>query len=724
MSKQGQSGFAAREFQTAVNHFQSGNLQQAEAILKRIPGNPEAAFLLGLIYNREGKYALAIDSLKRAIALKPTPSDFHSQLGMAYAQSEQLDEAVASFRKAVALQPNHPQLHNNLGTALKEQGKLDEAAAAFENAIRLKPDYALAYNNLGNVLHARGQLDLAAQCLNNALALNPDYVDARNNLGDVLEQQGKLDDAAACYQAVLARGATDLRALNNLGNVYRTQGKFNEAESLFLKALDLDPSTAETHSNLGFTYFNQGKLAEAADCFRRAIALKPGLAIAHRNLGAALNGLGQYDDALDAVRKALEFSPQDSDAYSTLLFISQFSQKVSQAELLVEHLRFAKRFEAPLKPAWCKHDNIRDPAKRLKIGYVSADFRSHAVAAFIEPVLANHDRSQFEIFCYYNHAQRDKVTERINALVEHWVPCVGLNDDQLTERIRADGIDVVIDLSGHTAGNRMLALARKPAPVQITYLGYPSTSGLSAMDYRITDVYADPPGSEAWYREQLLRLPDSLCVYHPVTAMPKVTALPALENGYVTFGSFNNSNKIDTNTITLWAKILSALPSSRLLMLTVPEGERRESIARQFEQAGVKRSRIDFHGKLPSQDFHAMLTHADIALDPLLITGGTTTCESLWMGVPVVVLSGQRFIHRVGFSFLSSAGLAQYAAATPEDYIKTALDAASNLPRLADLRRSLRDRLQASPLMDPVRFTRHFEHALRHAWQRWCEGSD
>ncbi|MBI1891038.1 MAG: tetratricopeptide repeat protein [Burkholderiales bacterium] len=711
------------EFQVAVGHFQSGNLQQAENLLKKIQDNPDAFFVLGLICARQGRLDEAIERYRQAVALKPDVADFYSQLGMACAQTNRLDDAIQHFREAVRLQPELAACHNNLGTALKDRGDLDQAAAAFEIAVRLKPDYALAHNNLGNVLHAQGKRDAAAQCFRNALAIDPNFIDARNNLGDVLEAQGRLDDAAACYLAVLAAGTPDMRACNNLANVYRTQGKFNEAVALFQQAQAIDPNVAETHSNLGYAYFCQGRLGEAEMCFRMALKLKPDLAVVHHNLGAALNGLGRSEEALVSITKALELQPDYADAFSTLLFVSQFTSSISREALLEEHLRFAERFETPLKASCRPHANARDANKRIKIGYVSADFRSHAVAAFMQPILASHDASVFEIFCYYNHAQCDRVTERMQSLVHHWMPCVAMNDEQLAERIRADGIDVLVDLSGHTGGNRMLTFARKPAPVQMTYLGYPGTSGLSTMDYRITDRRADPDGSDRFYSERLLRLPDGLCCYQPMVEMPEVLPSPALINGFLTFGSFNKSNKIDLPTIALWARLLCAVPSSRLVMVTIPEGERREWITRQFEAAGVARSRIDFHASLPAREFHNLMGQVDIALDPLLVTGGTTTCESFWMGVPVIVLVGEDYIHRVGYSFLCSAGLTQFAAMTQDDYIRIGVEAAADIPRLAQLRASMRTQVATSPLMDKTRFTRNLENAYRQAWKHWCENA-
>jgi protein O-GlcNAc transferase len=711
-------------FQTAVTHYQLGNLQAAQAILEAIGAQPDALHLLGILHIRQARYEAAIMSLERAISINFDVADYHYQLGIAHAQQKEWVNAVKYFRHSIRLQPGLAVAHNNLGMMLKELEHIDEAAREFQYAIQLKPDYAIAHQNLGNIFLQQKQFALAEQCYRNALMLRPESADTQHNLALVLEHMGRLDEAAACYLALLSGGDRMYSTYNNLGNIYAHQDKLADALDMLYKALELNTEAAETHCNLGYVFVMQGNLGAAVQSLERAIALQPNLSMAYLNLSGALCGLGDHEAATHCIRHAMAMHTDNSEIHGNLLFVSQFLHALPPATLLDEHLQFARRFELPHRAAWSPHSNIADPAKRLKIGYVSADFRSHAVAAFIEPVLANHNRGRFEIFCYYNHAKHDAVTARLIGLSDHWFSCVGVADDELAERIRSDGIDLLVDLSGHTGGSRLLSFVRKPAPVQLTYLGYPGTTGLSSIDYRITDGYADPVGSEMFYTEKLLRLPDSLCCYRPPEAMPEIAPLPALKNGYLTFGSFNNSSKIDLSAIALWSKILLALPNSRLLMVTIPEGDRRERIAQQFEQAGVLRSRIDFYGVLPAREFHALFMQVDLALDPLLVTGGTTTCESLWMGVPVIVLRGERFIHRVGYSFLCSAGLARFAAASIDEYVQIAVNAAADIEGLAQLRLGLRAQLACSALMDQQRFTRNLEQLYRDAWRIWCSSKE
>jgi protein O-GlcNAc transferase len=568
-----------------------------------------------------------------------------------------------------------------------QNGNLAAAEAGYRWVIAHAPLHCFAFNNLGTLLHRQRQFDSAVQCYREALRIQPDYPDACNNLGTALKALGRLDEAVAAYREALRIKPDYHDAHYNLGNVLHDQRQLDQAIAAYQEALRLKPDYPEVWNNLGSAYKRQGKLEEAIACFKKSLALRPDKHNVHNNL----------------------------------LYAMQSSAEHSQAEAFAAHLAFAERFETPLQKNWRAHLNTPDPNKRLKVGYVSADFRQHAVANFIEPVLAHHDKTQVEIACYYNDIRQDSVTDRIRSLADHWTPCVGISDEQLAERIRSDGIDILVDLSGHTGGNRLLAFARKPAPVQITYLGYPGTSGLSAIDYRITDHDADPQGSEQYYREKLLRLPHSLCCYRPATGMPDVSPLPALQNGFPTFGSFNNFNKIDHATIALWARILNALPGARLLMLTVPEGERRQWLARQFDALGISAERLEFRGFLPMNEFQEVFRQVDIALDPLQFAGGTTTCESLWMGVPVIMQIGQRLINRIGYSFLHAAGFPMYAAASLDDYVRIAIETASQLPQLAQLRSSMREQLAVSPLMDETGFTRNLEQAYRTCWMQWCK---
>ena len=710
--------------QAALEHHQAGRLPQAEAhyrqILHRQPNHSDALHYLGVIACQSGQHDIAVELIRKAISANPLSPIYYNNLGNALNGQGKPDGAIASFLQALSFKPDFAEAHYNLGNALRDQGKLDAAIASYQKALLAKPDFAAASNNLGTTLKAQGKLDEAIASYRRALSFKPDFADAHNNLGIALKAHGKLDEAITSFLHALSLKPDYAEAHYNLGNALRDQGKSDAAVSSYQRALSFKPDLAEAHYNLGLVLQKNGKPDEAIVCHRRALSLKPDYAEAYNNWGAALLDQGKRDDAVALYRKALSVKPDYAGAYSNLLYATQLYAMESPAKVIQECEQFAAHFEAPLRPQWQRHRNIREPGRRLKVGYVSGDFRRHAVAYFIEPVLARHDKGQVEIFCYYSHTQHDEFSERLKGYSDHWLNCKSMTDDQLAERIRCDGIDILVDLSGHTAHNRLLTFARKPAPIQITYLGFQGNNGLAAMDYRLTDAYIDPAGSEASCTEKLLRLPDSLWCHRPGNDMPEIQVLPARQNGYMTFGSFNNFSKIDKQCVELWARLLRAVPDARLLMVTVPEGESRRQLTEQFASLQVSAQRLLFHARLPPSEFYRVLQQADLALDPVSVHGATTTCESLWLGVPVVSLVGTRFAARFGLGILSAAGLQEFAATSAEEYIKIAVNVAKNVPRLAQLRAGLRARMAGSPLMDEVKITRSLEKIYRDVWAKWC----
>lgn len=543
----------------------------------------------------------------------------------------------------------------------------------------------LDYKNKGDAFLDQGDWAMASIFYRQAIAINPGNAVTHNNLGLALAEQRQYDAAVAHLKQAILLNQNSFNAHYTLGTIAQRLGDLDEAIAHFWNAVSAKPDFSEALDYLGFLFREKGDTQKSVECYRRALAINPLSPVTH----------------------------------SSLLFALLFDETLTPSELHAEHVRFAERFEAPLTDSGQSHCNEKNLHRRLKIGYVSPDFRRHSVALFMMPVLIHHDKEQFEIFCYYNHATGDDFTNRFASVADHFIACSMMSDDELCERIRADKIDILIDLTGHTAENRMLAFARKPAPVQITYLGYPGTSGLSAMDYRLTDNYTDPEGSDRYYTEKLLRLPDSMWCYQPEEA-DDVTPLPALENGYLTFGSFNNVNKVGDDCIKLWANLLRSIPTARMLMATVPEGEIRERLKQRFTVNGVASDRITFCGKLPKNEFLQLFQQVDISLDPFPINGATTTCESLWQGVPVLTLIGNRFLTRAGLSILSAAKLSEFAAATEADYLNTATELANNLPRLAGIRAGMREHLLASPLLDVKRFTQNLENLYRQAWATWC----
>jgi len=605
-----------------------------------------------------------------------------------------------------------------LGTALSIQRK--DALGALQKASELLPEDAEVHNNLAMALQAGGQIERAINSYFRALEINPSFAGAHYSLGNALRDIGQLDDAIASYRRALQIKSDYAEAHNSLGNALRDIGQFDDAIASYHRALQIKSDYAEAHNNLGNALRDIGQLDNAIASYRRALQIKSEYAEAHSNLGNALRDIGQLDDAIASYQLALQIKPDLVSGHSNLLMVLQFAPRFTQEEVFSAHRRFGEQFETTLKPHWPTHANHRDPDKRLRIGYVSGDFRAHAVAFFIEPVIANHDKSCVEIFCYANSVRHDAITDRLMAAADHWIPCFGMSDVQLAQRIGDDGIDILVDLAGHSEHNRLLVFARKPAPIQITYLGYPGTSGLSAMDYRLTDRYTEP-GGDQYYTEKLLRLPDSIWCYRPAEDMSAVTPLPALGNGYLTFGSFNNANKIGSECIALWSRLMHSVPSARLMLVAIPEGKARLGLSKQFRAHGIADERIHYVGKLPPQEFRRMLQQVDITLDPLPVNGATTTCESLWMGIPVLTLVGERFQSRAGLSVLSAAQLPDFAAPTADALIKTAQLLANNLPLLSNIRAGLREHLITTPLFDQKLFTRNLESLYRDVWRRYVQ---
>jgi predicted O-linked N-acetylglucosamine transferase (SPINDLY family) len=715
-------------FELALGHHQSRRLAEAEAIYRQIlavePRHADALHLLGVIAGQTGRNDLAVDLIGQVIALKPGDFEAYNNLGVVLRDNGQLDEAIVAYRQAIALKPNYAEAHNNLGNALQDKGQADEAVAAYRQAIALSPNYAEAYINLGNGLLDKGQLDEAIAAYRQAVALNPHLPAAHNNLGNALRDKGQLNEAiASCRQAVALNPRLPA-AHNNLGNALQDKGQLDEAIAAHRQAIALKPNYAEAQSNLGNALLAKGQLNAAIAAYRQAIALKPNLPQAYLNLGTALLDTGHLDEAIAAYRQACALKPNNSEAHSNVALALHYHPGVEARAIAEEHERWQRQHAEPLRPFIKPHANDRDPQRRLRVGYVSADFCEHSVAFFLEGVLACHDAGQVEVFCYANVARPDAVTARLQRLAGHWREISRRADVEVAELIRHDQIDILVDLAGHTAGHRLLLFARQPAPVQVSWLGYPDTTGLQAMDYRLTDALADPPGTtEHLHSEQLIRLPESAWCYRPAAEAPPVSVLPALAAGQITFGCFNALPKISGPQLQLWSGILRDVPGSRLLLKNrgLRDPSTQEHLRARLEEAGVAQERIELVAYARNLAEHlALYSRVDIALDTFPYHGTTTTCEALWMGVPVVTLAGKTHTSRVGVSLLTNAGLSELIARSPEEYAQLAATLAGDLPRLSRLRGTLRGRLEQSPLMDAPRFARDIEAAYRTMWRHWC----
>ena len=661
--------------------------QQAEATMHGGPGQHEIDVLVSL-FNQ--KRYIEAEPLARSM----TESFQHygvgwKVLGVVFQRTGRSAHALAPMQKAAALLPSDAEAHSNLGVALKDLGQLDAAVASYRRALEIKPDLAEAHNNLGAALKDLEQLDAAVASYRRALEIKPDFAEAHSNLGAALKDVGQLDSAVATYR----------------------------------RALEIKPDFAEAHSNLGNALQDLVQLDAAVASYRRALEIKPDLAEAHYNLGNALQDLVQLDAAVASYRRALEIKPDFDKAHSNLLFCLSHDATVDAETLFAEHCRFGGQFEVPLRAGWPQHTNSRNPERRLQVGFVSGDLRNHSVASFIEPVLAHlSGHPQLSLHAYSNHAIEDAVTQRLRGYLTHWHPIVGLSDVALAQKVREDGIDILIDLSGHTAKNRLLTFARKPAPIQITWIGYPNTTGLQAMDYVLKDRFNAPYGAyERYYVEKLARLPSS-GTFLPAKDAPPVNDLPALSNGSVTFGSFNRSSKLGDGVIALWSQVLRAVPGSRLLVGSVGEGSLRANLMERFARCGVAADRLMFQPRMVMSAYLALHHQVDFILDTFPYTGGTTTSHALWMGVPVLTMTGPSSMQCQCAGMLRRVGLTDWVAGDAEDFVRRAVGWAGRLDELAGLRAGMRDRLLSSPLRQPATVARGLEAALRVMWRRWCEG--
>ena len=538
--------------------------------------------------------------------------------------------------------------------------------------------------------------------------------------GRAERERGEPAAALATLEAALRQDAGDAAVLAELGLTHRALGRGDAARALLERAAASAPGSVLPLLYLGNLAHESARLDDALAAYRAALAIDGRNAALHYNLALTLMSCGEAADAVEAFRACLAEAPDYADARSSLLFALNLSDRAGTEDTVAEHFEWGRRIADPL---WRERgfSNAPEPQRSLRVGYVSADFFGHAAADFIHSFLPQHERGRYEITCYCNA----HLPEASYHLYGHtWRDISALDDAQAASLIEQDAIDILVDLSGHTRGNRLLVFARKPAPLQLTFLGYPNTTGMRAMDYRLTDAYADPPGaSERRYRERLLRLPHGLWCYRPpAEGMPEAGALPALSKGHVTFGSMNNVAKLNAGLVGLWADLLLRVGDAHLLLATIPPGSTRERLLRVFVAKGIDIRRIEFSDRLPKSGFQALHKQVDIALDAYPCNGGATTCETLWLGVPVVSLAGEAFRSRAGVSLLSAAGLPQLVAHSGAEYLDIAASLARDRERLGQLRAGLRESLRASPLMDAAAFARALEAQYRGAWREWCAG--
>ena len=742
----------------ALAHHQAGRLGEAKALYSRIlaasPQHADALHFMGLLACQIKQHDAGLALIRESIALHPN-AIYYNNLGNMLRDSGARDEAVQAYRSAISLKADYAEAYSNLGNVLRENGDAKGALEQCARALELHPGYAQAYNNLGNALKDLGELEAAAASYGKAIAANPNFVEAHMNLGHVRRAQGDLDGAAASYRSsaalapqmaaahdglgglalfrgevnaaiehyrrVVALDPQSAQACNTLGNALNAAGRVGEAIPVYEQAIALDPEFPDAWHNLANALRRQGVPTRAVVCARRAIELRGDTPSFHNNLGAILADLSQFDAALECYRAARALDPDFGESHTCVLFGQSYVTEWSAQTHLADARYFGERMAARAKPYrhWPVLDAVRGSARALKVGFVSADFRKHPVGYFLECVLSHLDRSRIEPIAYSNGLQSDELTARIKPRFAAWHHVADMSDAALAQAIHDEGIDILVDLSGHTGRNRLPMFAWRPAPVQVSWLGYFATTGLAEIDYVLADPHVVPPNEASQYVEQIWRLPDCyLCFTLPDVRVP-VAPLPALSNGYVTFGCFNNHKKLNDGVIASWSRLLHAVPDARLMLKNHQLSEpviRDETIAR-FATHGVAANRLVLEGPSSREGYFDAYRHVDIALDPFPYPGGTTSVEGLWMGVPVLARRGDRFLAHLGEMVVRTVGLDEWIAVDDEDYLARAIAFARDLPALDRLRSGLRERVERSPLADAERFAGHLATAFEQMWQ-------
>jgi predicted O-linked N-acetylglucosamine transferase (SPINDLY family) len=679
--------------------------------------------------------------------------------GNAHEDDGRLDEAMRCYEAAIRLAPYLARAHLNRGNVLLAMDDAEGALAAYATALALGPDSAAAHFNTGNTHRRIGRRDAAITSYRRAIELQPDFVDAELALGDVLKDLGRIDSAVICYYRVLELKPSSVVVCVHVGNMLREAGQFEGAAESYRQALQLEPDYAEVHCYLGNVLQKLGQfenavisyrqalqikpdlpeahnnlgvvqkelglpLNVAAASYRRALEIKPDFAEAHINLGTAFLDIGTVDDAVACYQRALEISPSLIEARSQLLFIHNYQVDAPANVLLAEAIRYGEFSVRDICPytAW---ENQPDPSRCLRVGLVSGDFRQHPVGNFLESVLAalmTEADGTLAVLLYASHTRTDEITERMKLNCHGWRSVVGMSDETLARQVREDSIDILIDLSGHTPYNRLPMFALKAAPVQLSWLGYFATTGVPGIDYLIADKWTLPESEEVNFTEKIWRLPETRLCFTPPDVAMEVSPLPALSKGYVTFACCNNLPKMNDAVVALWARVLVAVPNSCLFLKAkqLDIDAVRQSTLERFVAHGIDPERLILEGPTRRAEYFSAYQRVDIALDPFPYTGGTTSVESLWMGVPVLTLAGKSFLSRQGVGLLMNAGLPEWIAEDHDDYVARAVSHAGDLQALSSLRSELRQRVLDSPIFDAPRFAQHFETALRGMWQKWC----
>ncbi|MEL7333468.1 MAG: tetratricopeptide repeat protein [Cyanobacteria bacterium J06560_2] len=670
---------------------------------------------------KAGNLAIAQAFYRQALSQEANLPELWFNYGNLLQQLGDRPQAEQAYTQALAVNPGFYPAHLNLANSLRDRNAPHKAITHYQQAIALNPSLFLAYRNLGQLLIAQKQYPPAVQVF--AAWCRQDHADPTplNGLGIALQSQGQHEKALQLFQQALSLDPQRFDSLNNLGTLLRMLKRPHEALPYLRQAVATDPSSDVALSNLVYALLNLGHIDEALSQTESVLTQHKNSASGHLMRGFALTQQARIKEALESFQRSWELENSATVAVSNALFTLLYRDDLTGEAFVAERQRWVQRLPQSTEQ-YTQWAGSKDTGRRLKVGYLSGDLRSHPVAFFLEPILANHSNT-VDTYCYDTAGVEDATTAKLKADAHHWRTCVGITDQALAQQIHQDGIDILIDLSGHTAGNRVGVLQHKPAPIQMLYIGYPGSTGLDSVDYIISDRAVSPKEHSALYTEKTLPVDGSFWCYQPRAFMPEPNPLPALKNGHITFGSFNHTPKLSPSTIQLWSSVLAALPSAKLKLkaLALGDSETCEHFKRQFVHYGTHPEQLIFEGPtLKIEDFFQSYHSIDIALDPTPYNGGTTTCESLWMGVPVITLQGERFCSRMSHSLLHSVGLPELSTLTGAQYVKTAVALSNDLAQLQHIRQGLRSTMAASPLCQAKLSAQGLEKAYRQAWITFC----
>ncbi len=688
------------------------------------PAYPEAFNALGNVQQKLCLREEAISSYEKAVSLRGDYADAYGNLAKALLEKSEGDAAMRACEKALELHPACAESQNTMGNILRAKGRFDEALERYDRALESRPYYAEAFNNKASLLLVLKRTDEAMIAVRCALACRSEFPAAIATHGAILAIEGKLDEALPYFEKSAALDPYFIEAHNNLGAALLQLDRTEEAIAAYERAIALSEEEAQapSHFNLATTLLGGNSVDKAIASFNKALTANPNMLAAHNNLGVALQNKGLADEALAAYGKVIEIDPQYAAAYCNKLMAMQYAERYTNDDVLEAARAFGAVFDHP-DPSLSERNNL-SPERKLRIGYVSGDFNAHPVGFFTVGSLSAHDKSQFEIFCYYNCVSVDSITEAFIGIADHWRSIIGKSDLEIAKIISEDEIDILVDLTGHTNKTRIPLFGLKPAPVQVHWVGYTGTTGLPSIDYLILDPISAPPGSDRWYTEALVRLPYGRFCYKPMTPDIEILDPPSLAGMPVTFGCFNNITKLVPSVIRLWSQLLNSVPGSRLLLKSksLTEASVRMGLLNAFSESGLDSQRIELRGASGYVEMLRQYNDVDIALDPFPFGGATTTCDAFWMGVPVITLPGDRLASRQTLAFACFMGHEDFAASSPEDYVARASALADDPRRLKEIRHGLRSALLTAPFSDGPKFTKGLEEAYRIMWRRYVAG--